>query len=471
MFETHPLYFWASIYLGVVLLYFMYQYDLVSIPALFASVLIYPALVPFITAYVYNVEHFTIRGAEYEAVATANRVVLLVALFLTAAAVVLRTLEAWNSDTYQKLKAHDLSLPYNPFAFSLLGLIALVSVYLIAPGPTILSSTYSQQNPFPWATFAGSLYKGAWALMFALVVTTYTRNRRYLFFLGVTLVGTTWLLLHGRRVESVGMMALLFADLFWHRWDLRICELPFDIRGWVLSIAGGLYGTALVVVGRVRTSAYQPSSGSASSSGSTSGSGSVSSSSADIASEMAETLQYADGFVGLPGGAHGTYGTMQATVHLFTEQYNYLYGETFVNYVVQVIPTPVLRLLNVSPPPMYHDLLQANYNWNGGNYILNVYFANFGIFGVLLAGLLLALLLHFLQTELRVNRPKPTVFTAVAALLFINLLRALWYTQLNWVDGLQGLTAIFLIYYGICVLGVADKRQHVTQKEMKKLKF
>jgi hypothetical protein len=157
-------------------------------------------------------------------------------------------------------------------------------------------------------------------------------------------------------------------------------------------------------------------------------------------------LRYSKEFIGLPGGAHGIYSTFQATVALFNEDHSYLIGETFVNYIPQAIPGFIIGLLGITPPPGYRPFLREQYNYIGGNFFLNVYYANFGPGGILIGGFVLAAIVITIRHYLEKSPPHTSVATAIAAILYINVFRSLWYTQLNWVDAFQGLGIGLSIY-------------------------
>lgn len=424
-----------------------YAYGWVSIPTITTSILTYPALVPFITTYIYGVPHFTPLASEYEAVWVANKVLLYVTVFLGVGHAVY-----WLFSNRERpstdVQLPEYRLPVDKVGVAAVSLVFLVAAYLQAPGPTIFEMGYHDQPRYEWATFAGSVYKGAWAVLFALTVRKSSKRPQYWWLLAISTTGIMWLYLHGRRVESIGIVILLYADYLWNRRDLTVTDIlrSRDIGGLVASFGFGTYVVLIGLIGRIRKSIATAGGASGSASGSAAGS---------AASEQAvSSLNYGDGFVGVPGGGHGTYGTMQATMHVFPRDVDYLYGETFVSYIPQMIPTPILQLIGYEPPPMYHALLESLYAHNGGNYVLNVYYANFGPVGVITAGVLLGLLLTGLHRVLREQQPLPSVTTAIAAVVFINFLRAVWYTQLNWVDSIQGVFAVLVFY--LAVVRVTD---------------
>lgn len=487
----YPHFLYATAAILVIDLYFIIRYGLFSVPTIATGLLTYPALVPFLTTVVLGARHYTPYALQFESVRLASKIVWLVAILLVIFAAVLRLLEARGrrQRTGEEPSIIDrltpgwlprllgYEMPTDRTAFVILSGVLVLSAYLHAPGPTILSATYEGSANYQpgWATWAGSTFKAAFALLFLTVLQSKVTDRRFLAFLGVVGATVVWLLLHGRRVESVGIVLLLFVDVVKNRAELSNLELVSTARGLSVSAAFSAYLGTIVLVGRLRNiigtvelglvrspASQEPSGGSAGSSSGGSSSGESSSGGADtvrpgdsvdVVGSVASSLQYGNGRVGLPGGAHGIYGTMRATVHVFDEGKPLLNGRTFLNYVPQSIPTPILVVVGYTPPQSYTDLLASTYAHNGGNYFMNVYYANFGSLGLLLAGAVLAVLVHVTQKSLEQGRPRPTVATAVAAVLFINLARALWYTQLNWIDTLQGLVIVGLLVVATSRLG------------------
>lgn len=412
----------SSLLLLLLLFIFSNKFGLISLPTMVAATAIYPLLVPFITRYIYRVPHFTIRAVEFESDMVANKITTLGLLTLTLVGLFLLLDQRFESET---LSIPHRAIPtvyigYDGVSFSILVALFLGSAFLIAPGPTILTAAYEEgANTIPgWAIFLPAVYKAAWALLFVIVSDQSYTSTRYRIFSLATALGTVWLLLHGRRVESAGLVLLYFADIYWHR-----LNAPSDLNTkerWLIYVTVTGMVFVLALVGRVRkgTPSIRNMFG----------------------------LNYGGGFVGVPGGGHGIYGTSQATYALFGSEYQYLLGKTFLQYPIETIPTGVQKLIGVAATDTFREFLATQYKYNGGNYIMNVYYANFGVLGHLLVGVLLGLLVVFMYKKLQAKRPSQTLTSVVAVLLFINIIRAVWYSQLYWVDSLQGLVLVLPVY-------------------------
>jgi hypothetical protein len=152
--------------------------------------------------------------------------------------------------------------------------------------------------------------------------------------------------------------------------------------------------------------------------------------------------------VQLPGGGHNIFGTYQFTLHHFSEE-SLLLGWTFIKYPIQSIPTPIMRILPLQDLPYYFNIMQAEYAlYNGGNYILNEYFANFESFGVIIAAIIFgAVAIKAQECLTRTNTP--TLWTALSAAFVVGMPRSMWYWQGNWVNVALGVIATYLVYLSV----------------------
>ncbi|MFC6952953.1 hypothetical protein [Halorubellus litoreus] len=465
----YPHYIFGTVALLAVNAYIMSRFSIVSIPSFVSVFLTYPALVPFITRYVYRAEHISLYYPSVESTALASKIVWLVVGLLSFYALTLVYVNERTDLGIGYLNRFDYTVEFDWVSFVVMASTFLGSAYLLAPGPTVFTIQYSEQaSHMPsWATFAPNLFKGAWVVMFLLTLRE-KWTQKYWAFLVVSLLGTGWLMLHGRRVESIGIVALVFLDLTRNYYNLEDFDLIKSAKGVLLSATFGLYVFLLFLIGRIRnwiaplleqrnraeprgtteqtttqeaTTTTEPTTTMTTTAETTEP---VTTVSPDIVS----TLQYGDGYVGVPGGAHSFYGTIRATVHLFDNEHDPLYGQTFLNYVLQAIPTPLQRLVGYTPPRTYSEFLATQYNYNGGNYFMNVYYANFKFLGVVLCAIVLAFLSLYMMRVLTGEEHGPTLSTGIGAILFIPLVRVLWYTQLNWVDSIQGFVLAGFIYLG-----------------------
>jgi hypothetical protein len=152
------------------------------------------------------------------------------------------------------------------------------------------------------------------------------------------------------------------------------------------------------------------------------------------------------------GYAHGTWTAvlltnLGMTAQLQDGRIEYLYGETYVQYLLSAVPGIVSRYLDLERP------IEATNNpgyWfagisSGGNHVVNVPFKNFGIFGV--AGVLFAYGLFVGYWEKRGvenRRWYRLVYAAVIASSFMWF----WYADMNIIRALMGAGVLWLGYSG-----------------------
>ncbi|WP_226007431.1 hypothetical protein [Natrinema salinisoli] len=446
---TYPHFLFGSLTLIVILGYLIYQYGLVSVPSFVGVILMYPAFVPFITRYIYGIDHFSVYFVRVESVALASKIVSLVTLMLIAYVAFLRIFQ-YNFDLGSEKNTILTKNIIKPtfVTFTSITVFNLVCVFLTAPGPTLLSASYSASASYipSWAIWAPGAYMGSWVVLFLMVARDDVASRFYYAFILVTFAGTFWLLLHGRRVQGIGIIALLFAHLVWHKLKFTTRDLLLTYRGQGLCVIFAIYVFLLFGIGRIRNWAGLSSNGGGSGTSVTEKSGTTAVETGTNSTTPLDTLNYGDGFIGVPGGAHGVYGTIRGTVSLFDTKYELLWGETFLNYIPQAVPTLVNKALGIQTPSRYSALLAANYNYNGGNYFLNIYYANFGAVGVLVAALVLATLSILMMQHLELSIPDGSITAGIAATVFISFVRIAWYSQLTGIDILQGFIMSLILY-------------------------
>jgi hypothetical protein len=414
---------------------------LVSVPSIFWAFVSVPALVPFLSNYVLFTPNYTLRAMAYSDPGLIRKGVFLVAVFvwIVAGISIARLERPTKSQSSPVGFVSAYTFPYTLPAFVIVSGIVLFSAYLTTPGPTILTHDYAvaKQSP-PWATFAGSLFMGSWIVLLLLTRQTNRTAVTYAFYL-ITVATLLWLLLHARRNETVGVLLTILVT-YGHRFRLR--DLGSSLRTTLFTAVFTFGFIIQIVIGKVR-----------------SGSGGI-----DIRSILIGSSPNGE-VVKLPGGGHNIFGTYQFTLHHFAEN-SFLFGTTFVKYPVQSIPTNITRVLGISQPAYYFNLMQAEYPlYNGGNYLLNEFFANFGSFGIILAAILFGLVVAKVH-ELLANSKNPTLWTGIAAVFVVAMPRAMWYWQGNWINVFQGILITYMLYLTVTNL-TRDrylKRLHSSQQ-------
>lgn len=416
-YPIYPHFFFTSVVIIGFLVYSVLRYGFVSVPSVIGGIVGYPALVPFVNRFVFGFPHFTFAKA-YEEVPFTNMLLFYVFVFFTIYLGVLHLFESSSISISNPVASIGFPIYYHRIAFIGLVIFFLGSAYLYAPGPTILTAGYAEILSYTnqWATFAGATYKGAWIVLFLLNVGENYDRERYAMFLLVTLIGATWLILHGKRVESVGFFLTIALHLYTFKW---IDGGSFSIRESLRRMSPLLILPVMLLVGIARGSGL---------------------------SSMSNSIMSVIGpdYISFPSGAHSVYHTYQITMAQFQDT-GYLWGKTFINYIPQSIPSGFYAFTPFEYPTPFYQVLREEPTYIGGNYILNVYFANFGPIGIIIAGIVIGVITLYCH-RLFSNELRPTIFMGIAVVVFSNAFRALWYTQLNWVDTLQGFVVALLIY-------------------------
>jgi hypothetical protein len=416
----------SSIFIIGAELLIIHRIGLISVPSLFWAFVGVPALIPLLADYVFYVPNYTFRAAAYSDPVLIRKGIFLVAIFLWIVVgfclAQFKFVERSSSSPVEFISKY--TFPYTHSAFATVSGIVLVSAYLTTPGPTILTHSYAAviDNYIPWATFAGSLYMGSWIVLLLIARQTEERSVNYVFYL-ITIVSVLWLLLHARRNESLGV---LLTALIIYGHDFRIRDLGSSIRTTFFALVFIIAIAIQVLVGEIR-----------------SGSAEI-----DLRSIFVSESPDIGGVIKLPGGGHNIFGTYQFTLHHFAEN-KLLAGMTFAKYPIQSVPTPILRLFGVSPPSYYFDLMRDHYPlYNGGSYLLNEYLANFGSFGIVIAGFLFGFLVLKVQ-ETITRSANPTLWKGFAAAFIVALPRSTWYWQGNWINALQAVLVTYALYIAV----------------------
>lgn len=406
------------------------RYGLVSPPSLIMALLTYPAMMPLLAA-IYGVEP-SLRAAQYQSQAAMNEAVFLSLLGIAAFVATLQMrLDIPSTDWTSNDVVSKYRVYATPAGVAAVAAITVVSALLTTPGPTILSVDYQVviDNYFSWAQFAGSLFMGAWIMLWLFARDKPMDSWETRLFIAVTVVSVLWLLLHARRNESFGVLAV-FAIWYTRRTgttDKQYQRLRSLARYGVLTIA--LAG--MVIVEHLRNPSRS-------------------------LSRFVIARENGVAYLSPPGGAHNIYSTWQATVSEFGPD-SYLYGESFLYFPIQTIPSAFWAMTPYARPPLFNELLDAVYaGYPGGAYILVVFYANFGTVGVVLGGVVLGLLASFSHRAI-VRQDSTTFLTGVGAAVVVGAFRSMWYHPTGWTNTLQAFTIAFAIY-----VTVTNTRRHVT---------
>lgn len=207
------------------------------------------------------------------------------------------------------------------------------------------------------------------------------------FFIFMTLVSIIWLALHARRSELIGI-ALVTIILLRNIISFR--------RTFVIGLG---FFAILIIAGEIRTASFV---------GMFSG---------------VEQMGRSD-IESMPGGASNVFMTFVNTLHYF-DTHDYFYGETFLNYSLQMAPGPVNQFLELAIPDyFFEEVFRGNYSYNGGTYIIAVFLGNFGLFGIALAGIFIG----YYARAAKALTMSPNFFVKIAGLFMLAMaFRGFWY--------------------------------------------
>lgn len=417
---------------------------MISAPSLFWALVAYPGLIPFMSDYLFHTPEYTLRTAAFESTFLVSHAVFLVAVFsLLFAAIVKAKPVIRRSTSGSPSFSGAYQFPYSKPGFVLVSTIVLVSAYLTTPGPTILQVDYLtiRQNYYQWATFAGSLYMGGWVVLFLMYRQNSDDLKLTVTFTTVTAVSLLWLLLHARRNESLGILLVVAVSYGEH---LRVKDILLSFKKTLLAGILSLSVVSMIAVGKTRNGGSLFEGG---------------------LRELFVMKVRANEFVHAPGGAHNIFATYLYSIRRFTNG-GVEFGQTFIHYPIQAIPTPILKFIPISAPPIYNRSLEINWNlYPGGNFILNEYILNFGIIGLLVAAIILAKIALIVDANLR-GEPDPTLWTAITAAIIVPATRCFWYHQINWVNTVLAVVLTYVLFVVVtnasCALSRYDRVSRST---------
>jgi len=282
---------------------------------------------------------------------------------------------------------------------------------------TIISSAYLDVKGGGEGTqFAGALALIFWIISFLTYSITHSSsqyNKRWLDYLFemVTLLAFLWLILHARRSELIGMgliVLLAFKEVYGSKRAMLLAIVMLFILlaigavrsvGLIMSVQGDVSLSSFVVGGNVDGS-----------------------------------------IVSLPGGMSNIYMTFVNALHYF-EVNGLLYGETYLNYLLQMLPTNIYVMLGLDRPPYFFNIYYGNYSYNGGTYLGAPFYGNFGLIGMVVYGVMTAVYILVIS---RFLGQKNFVLRLMALFMLAILFRAYWYEAIT---VLKPIVIVFLPLY------------------------
>ncbi|MDC1240000.1 oligosaccharide repeat unit polymerase [Litorivicinus sp.] len=317
-----------------------------------------------------------------------------------------------NINFYKRI-LYFKSMPRCPSYFYLI-LIFLFMYFFWLSEPSfhnILSSTYTEirQGRYDQTQFAGSLAVIFWLIAFSIYLSRKNceaitkKNILNKIFIYLTILAMFWLFLHARRNELIGIGVVSL---------LAMSERKSKNRVTMITI---FFLALLVMVERVRTDGLFIYAGGF-----------------DLGSATSKS-----GIFSLPGGMSNIFMSYLQSLHFFDGS-DYFLGETYINYVLQLLPTFLSSFFGLSPPNYFYQDVIENYSNNGGLYVGAEIYGNFGSIGVLLFGIFVSFYIFIITFLIR---SKNLVSRVLALFLVALVFRGFWY-------GMVALTKpIFIVFF------------------------
>jgi hypothetical protein len=288
--------------------------------------------------------------------------------------------------------------------------------WLTEPGATIFTVSRNEliDQRYQDTQFAGAVGVLFWLISFVTFASESGTRKSYKFantvFVWLSVIAMGWLLLHGRRSELTGMVALL-------------CIFMAEKKGIRFALAFAAVGVGLLIlVENIRA--------------------------VPILEWMAGAelpLGRRENVASLPGGASNIFMTLIDAIDYFSHNALYM-GDTFTNYLFQALPTPIYLSLGIDRPPYFYQTVFHDYEWNGGTYILAVFYGNFGYSGALLGGLFIGLITAWSG---KAASSQELGIRLIGLLIVVFCFRAMWYELITWMKPLMALALLYLVLLGV----------------------
>ena len=294
--------------------------------------------------------------------------------------------------------------------FYLICFLVLFFAYIGNPGPTILTVSYEQivEDRSTLATLAGIAFTVFWVDAYAKM-RVYTVQKNYFkikVFWIVTIIMTTWLLLHARRTEAIGILSIMLI----HQ-KILTGKTPYKYIVIALFL-----GFLLYLIGYLRVAAL---------------------SEVDIAQTVDKSLalSFESGstkteFANMPSGLGNITATMQTSVYHFDYMSKpLLEGATIFTYPIKLLPTLLVSGFGLADTDSYyyHNLVLEEYYYNGGCYLYAPAYGNFGTIGLIVASFLMGLMVNWTQKAIRSS---DFIKIAIAATVIFSFIKICWYNFL-----------------------------------------
>jgi hypothetical protein len=415
---AYPHFYVSSLLIALALTVSVLIYGLVSIPTFILTCAYFPAL-SFLWAGLNGADYISLLNKDFqEDIALLNYTLFLSANAALISVLSLGILSNRNSAGFFVSRSN---LTFSLDLYVLSSSFALFFFWLTEPTfETIFSSSYES---IVKKRIQGTQFSGGLALIFWLIGFLYytsnignkvnSKKVSDFFFILVTIFGLIWFILHARRSELLGIGIVLIC---------YYAERKSSIRASIYLL---VFITVLILIGELRSITID--------------------SFLANRTETPSELKRAISVVALPGGASNVFVTFLSSVNHF-ESNDYLNGATFINYFFQILPTFVYQVLGIQIPEYYYESVLQLYDYNGGTYIAAVFYANFGVVGMVVFGVAVAVYIYLIQRLLRYKN----FFVKLGGLYLLAIVfRGFWYEMITIVKPILMIVIPLFIVFSI----------------------
>ena len=145
----------------------------------------------------------------------------------------------------------------------------------------------------------------------------------------------------------------------------------------------------------------------------------------------------------LPGGISNIFMSFIITIDYF-EYHDYFYGQTFLNYLTQLLPGPVNRYFDFENSVYFESSgVFDEYSWNGGINVISIFYANFGHFGLIIFGMFVHYYIFFTRKLLY---SKNILLLIISLFMFSTVMQVFWYELIQIIKPVLFIMLLYLFF-------------------------
>jgi len=414
--SSYPPYIISSFGIIAILILISKKFGLISVTSLLSIILLAPSLSPFFTHVLFKAAYYSwLNRSLQEDINLVNKTCFII--FLASVIYCIILLSFTNRKQFQTNSYNVIHFNFGKASFVGLCCLFLFSVWLTDPGPPLLFVDYTTmlQARYESTQFSGAFVVIFWCLAF-MTYRNYKKSILTKFFQIITFIGIAWLLLHARRSELLGILIIIL---------LHFAEKGSPKK---VIVFGALSLFCLTLIGNIRDVAI------------------LSQSMADILHRISVVREAKFGEVAsMPGGASNIFVTMLDSVYLIdVMNYGFLNGRTYFQYIYNMIPLNLIKLLKLPEPTYFFHILDQFFQYGGGTYIFAPAYANFGVFGVIFIAIFLGKIVIFSHKNFK---SRSFFLQGVSLIIVANFARGVWYEPIPIMKCILAFGALTLILY------------------------